>query len=137
MLERDELVAAFRSVRGVMSGDSLFLFDMNHPDIYPEVWGYREPFVASGADYRLQIDTSYRSRERLARGVVSGWAKLPSGERVEIRETHKQRAYRQRDIVDALAEAGLAPREIRDFDPFGETHELHTRGVKLFFVCGL
>lgn len=137
MIERDDLVATFRSVRSVMADDSLFLFDMNHPEIYPEVWGYREPFVASGADYRLQIDTSYRSRERLARGVVSGWARLANGERVEIRETHRQRAYREREIVEALAEAGLTTVEIRDFDPFGEADDLDAAGVKFFFVCGL
>src|SRR2546423_2627403 len=37
MKEREDLVAAFRAVRGVMSSESLFLFDINHPDIYPEV----------------------------------------------------------------------------------------------------
>ncbi|HVR39294.1 MAG TPA: class I SAM-dependent methyltransferase [Thermoanaerobaculia bacterium] len=137
MLDRDDLVATFRSVRGVMSDDSLFLFDMNHPDVYPEVWGYREPYIAAGDDYRLQIDTSYRSRERLARGVVSGWAKLPNGERVEIRETHRQRAYREKEILDALGEAGLEAVEIRDFDPFGDADDLDAAGVKLFFVCGI
>ena len=63
LLDRDDLVAAFRAIRGVMDHDSLLLFDMNHPEIYPEVWGIAEPFVAEGADYRLEIATSYRSRD--------------------------------------------------------------------------
>ncbi|HYC61586.1 MAG TPA: class I SAM-dependent methyltransferase, partial [Thermoanaerobaculia bacterium] len=70
MLDADELIAAFQAVRGVMSEDSLFLFDMNHPEIYPEVWGIRDPFIAAGRDYHLEIATTYRSREKLGRANV-------------------------------------------------------------------
>ena len=134
MTEREDLVAAFRAVRGVMDHDSLFLFDMNHPDVYRAVWGLSEPFVAEGVDYRLEIATSYRARERTAHAMVSGWAQL-GGEKVEIREAHTQRAYSENDIEKALAEAGLATVEIIDFDPYGEIDDLEAEGVKLFFVC--
>jgi SAM-dependent methyltransferase len=135
MLDRNDLEAAFRSVRGVMDTDSLFLFDMNHPDIYPEVWGIAEPYVAEGADYRLAIATSYRAREKAAYARVTGWAVLPSGERVTIDESHKQRSYKEREIVDAMGKAGLAPVEVIDFDPFHEAGALEGDGVKLFFIC--
>jgi SAM-dependent methyltransferase len=134
MTEREDLVAAFRAVRGVMDHDSLFLFDMNHPDVYRAVWGMSEPFVAEGHDYRLEIATSYRSRERIAHAVVTGWA-LIGGEKVEIRETHTQRAYSENEIEKALAEGGLATVEVIDFDPYGEIDDLDAEGVKLFFVC--
>ena len=133
MLEREDLVAAFRSVRGLMDHDSLFFFDMNHPDIYPEVWGMNEPYVSEGREYRLEIATTYRKRDKLAQGLVSGWA-LMNGERVPIRETHRQRAYKEKDIVAALKDAGLEPVDIFDFDPFHESDALHGAGVKLFFV---
>jgi SAM-dependent methyltransferase len=134
MKEREELVAAFRAVRGVMTSASLFLFDVNHPDIYPEVWGSKEPFVAGAADYRLEIDTTYRKRDRRARALVSGWAKV-RGRRVEIRERHEQRAWLESEIRAALREGGLEVVEVENFDPFGEAEELHAETVKLFFTC--
>jgi SAM-dependent methyltransferase len=134
MKEREDLVAAFRAVRGVMSSESLFLFDINHPDIYPEVWGSKEPFVAGGADYRLEIDTAYRKRERLAHALVSGWAKV-RGRRVEIRERHEQRAWSKSEVRAALREAGLETIDIVDFDPYEEAGDLHAETVKLFFTC--
>ena len=132
---RDDLVAAFAAVRGVMNERSLFFFDMNHPDIYPAVWGMREPYVSNGPNHHLEIATRYRAREKRGYGLVTGWARLPDGERVKIRESHEQRAWSEREIVDCLAAAKLAPVEIIDFDPFGEIDTVDAQGVKLFFVC--
>lgn len=133
MMEREDLVAAFRAVRGVMDDDSLMLFDMNHPDIYPEVWGMNEPYVSEGKDHLLEIATTYRRRERIGQALVSGWA-VVAGERVEIRETHRQRAYKRKEIVSALEEAGLEAVEVRNFDPFQEADLIVGGGVKLYFV---
>lgn len=135
LLEREDLLAAFSSIRQVMDHDSLFLFDMNHPEIYPEVWGLSDPYVASGPDYHLEIDTTYRAREKIGRATVTGWADI-RGSRVEIREQHRQRAYSQREITRALFEAGLVPLEILDFDPYGENSAIEAPTVKLFFVAG-
>jgi SAM-dependent methyltransferase len=41
LLDARDLAAAFREIAGVMDGDSLFIFDMNHPEIYTEVWGLK------------------------------------------------------------------------------------------------
>lgn len=136
MKEREELVAAFRAVRGVMSRDSLFLFDVNHPDIYPEVWGSKEPFVATGADYRLEIDTAYRKRDRLAHALVRGWAKM-RGRRVEIHERHEQRAWSKSEVRAALGQAGLEAIEVVNFDPYEESGELQAETVKLFFTVAV
>lgn len=132
---RDELIAAFASVRTVMNAGSLFFFDMNHPDIYPAVWGMHEPYVSTGADHHLEIATKYRRREKRGVGVVTGWAELPGGERVDIRETHEQRAWSEREIGDCLGAGGLEIVEVIDFDPFNEIESLDAGGVKLFFVC--
>ncbi len=131
-LESDELTAAFRAMREVMSDDSLLFFDMNHPEIYPEVWGIAEPFESTADDYHLEIATTYRGRDRIGKAMVRGWA-MVNGKRVQIREQHRQRAYNEREIVSALAEAQLEPVEILDFDPYGE--EIEARTVKLFFVA--
>ena len=134
--EKHELVAAFRSMSGLMAADSLLLFDINHPEIYPEVWGMSEPFVADGEDYHLEIATTYRKRESTGRARVTGWATLPDGTRATIDEHHSQRAWREREITDALQEAGLAPLDVIEFDPYGEAEALDAAAVKLFYVCG-
>ncbi|MEO8378597.1 MAG: methyltransferase domain-containing protein [Acidobacteriota bacterium] len=136
LLEPGHLAAAFRSIRGVMEKDSLLLFDMNHPEIYPEVWGLADPYVSRGDDYHLEIATTYRKREKLGVADVSGWARM-SGRKVTIREQHRQRAYSEREINKALAEAGLAAIEVLDFDPYGEAEDLEARTVKLFYVAGV
>jgi len=135
MKDREDLVAAFRSVASLMDHDSLFFFDMNHPDIYPEIWGMKEPFIAQGPDFRLEMATAYRKRDKTGLALVTGWAVLPTGGRVEIRERHEQRAYGEREIVDAVEEAGLTVVEILDFDPYNEAETLEAGGVKLFFIC--
>lgn len=132
---RDELAETFAAVRALMSGESLFIFDMNHPDIYPEIWGTKEPFIAEGQGYHLEIATVFRKREATGVALVTGWALLPNGSVAKISERHEQRAYSETDIVSALADAGLAPLEILDFDPYDEKADLRARTVKLFFVC--
>jgi SAM-dependent methyltransferase len=133
LLDRNDLVTTFRSVRSVMDDDSLFLFDVNHPEIYPAVWGISDPFVADGAGYHVEIATTYRSREKMGRATVSGWAEI-GGRRVPIHEEHRQRAYSEREIVDALSVAQLVPVEVLDFDPYEERDAVDAPTVKLFFV---
>jgi SAM-dependent methyltransferase len=128
--DRIELAAAFRAVAKVMDEESLFFFDVNHPDIYPAIWGTTDPFLAEGRDFHLQMATKFRARDRVAHAMVTGWATLPNGERVAIRERREQRAYSEREIVQALDTAGLAPAEVIHFDPYGEH-----RTAKLFYVC--
>ena len=95
----------------------------------------REPYVSSGVNHHLEIATKYRRRERCGFGHVTGWAKLPNGERVVIDETHQQRAWNEREISGCLGDAKLEIVEVIDFDPFQEIESLDAGGVKLFFVC--
>ncbi|PYQ61013.1 MAG: hypothetical protein DMF58_06265 [Acidobacteria bacterium] len=125
----DELALAFTAIREVLGDDGLFLFDVNHPDVYPEIWGNDEPFIADGEDFHLRMATKFRKRDRIAQAMVTGWAVI-DGKRIPIRERREQRAYSEREIIDALAAAGLVPIEMIEFDPYAEG-----RSVKLFFVC--
>jgi SAM-dependent methyltransferase len=134
LLEPSDLLAAFQAVRQVMDDDSLFLFDVNHPEIYPEIWGLPDPFVASGRDYHLEIETLFRRRDQMGHATVRGWAHV-GGKQVRIHEEHRQRAYTRDQIKTVLSEAGLAALEITDFDPYGEGGAVAAPTVKLFFVC--
>ncbi|MDQ6802967.1 MAG: class I SAM-dependent methyltransferase [Acidobacteriota bacterium] len=126
----NDLRTTFSSIAGVMDDEGLLLFDVNHPDIYPAIWGNDDPFIADGRNYHLEMATKYRSRDRIAQAMVTGWAQLPTGGRIDIHERREQRAYSEREIVDALASAALVPMEVMEFDPYAEG-----RRVKLFFVC--
>ena len=129
LLDPRDLAMSFGEIARLMDADSQFLFDMNHPEIYPEVWGMKEPFVDEGPDFHLEIATTYRRREKFGRALVTGWA-IVRGERVTIRERHTQRCYERHEIIAALAAGGLEPVEEHEFDPWFEG-----RTVKLFFVC--
>ena len=126
---RDDLVAVFSEVRRLMDGDSIFLFDMNHPDIYPAVWGMKEPFIEDGPDFHLEIAPTYSHRERTGHALVTGWAET-NGVRTEIHERHLQRSWSRREIVAALHAASLRPISVQHFDPFHED-----RVVKMVFRC--
>ena len=132
---RNDLVAAFRAVAQVMNGESLFVFDMNHPDAYETVWAATDPYVSAGRDYRLEMETSFRKRDNRARALVTGWAELPGKKRVEIREVREQRAWSEREITESVIDAGLTPLDIIDFDPYNEDGDSSAPGVKLVFVC--
>jgi SAM-dependent methyltransferase len=130
LLELDELVTVFRSVRELMDAGSLFWFDVNHPSAYSLVWSIEEPYLSTGDDHRLEIATSFDPRDDLATGVVTGWAVL-GGERVEISETHYQRSYSEKQLLSALQEGGLERVESFRFSPFEQSA---SGKVKLFFV---
>ena len=55
---------------------------------------------------------------------MTGWADVPGGQRAEIDEHHQQRAWREREIAEALNEAELAPLDVIEFDPYGEAEAL-------------
>jgi Methylase involved in ubiquinone/menaquinone biosynthesis len=132
LLHPRDLEAAFREARRVMNHDSIFLFDMNHPDAYPRIWGTPEPFVAEAADSFLSMETSFSRRTKLGRAHITGWA-VVGGKKIAIDEVHQQRAYARSEIVAALRNAHLEPVEIRDFNPFDET-DTRMRRVKVKFV---
>jgi SAM-dependent methyltransferase len=125
----DDLAPAFEAIRACMEPGSLFVFDMNNPAIYPEIWGMVEPFVADGDDFHLEIATKFDSDSGIGDALVRGWAMF-GGRRVSIEERHRQRAHPRRTIESALKAAALEPVEVADFDPF-----LEARRVKLFYVC--
>jgi SAM-dependent methyltransferase len=130
LLEKEELLAAFREARRLMNKRSLFYFDMNHPSAYPLIWAESEPFESHGEDYSLTMDTSFSRAEKLAKAVVTGWGMI-AGAKVPIHETHHQRPWSEREITALLREAGLRIRESFRFHPFGSTDE---EPVKMFFV---
>ena len=124
-----DLRPVFRQIRACMSRQSLLIFDMNDPEVYPLIWAPKDPFVADGPGYHLEIATRYDEGKRMGYALVTGHA-IVAGVRTEIREEHRQRAHTRRDIERALASAWLEAVRVIDFDPFGES-----RRIKLVYLC--
>ena len=132
MLEREDLVAAFSNCRPLLHADSIFLFDMNHPAVYPRIWGMDEPFVSAARDHRLMIETRFSTETATGTAEISGWARI-SAAQVPIAEIHRQRAWTLEEIRSALKSAGLSVIEEIDFDPFLELGG--GPGVKVVFIA--
>lgn len=130
MMQPEDLANSFREIASLMSRDSLFFFDMNHPRVYPMVWGLDQPFIDGGPQHHLEMATTFDVRKKIGEALITGWAVLPDGGRAEIREQQRQRSYEEREILEALDTAELTPIESKEFDPFREGE-----AFKLFYVC--
>lgn len=133
MLTAEDLTRTFREVRGVMERDALFFFDVNHPSIYPRIWGAADPFVSSDDSHELIMDTTFDRKTQLGVARLTGWA-LADGRRIKIDEIRRQRAFSREEIERSLHKAGLAPIELIHLDPFHEEGLPVGRGVKWLFV---
>lgn len=133
LLRKRDLVQAFQSARKAMDRESLFLFDMNQPEVYRRVWTIPEPFQASGNGYELSIHTRYSRWTGLGTGNVTGWT-VHGGRRYPIEEVRRQRAYSKATILEALRSSGLQAGEVIDFDPFPQHSSTPSRAKWLFVV---
>lgn len=133
LLNAADMLATFRGVREVMDADSLFLFDVNHEDAYPGVWGTKEPYVSMTREHLLTMDTSYDATTRLGVARLGGWARI-AGKKIAISETRNQRMYTENEISSLLGEAGMRVQDVIQFDPFAPDVTKGER-VKLFFIA--
>ncbi len=132
VMDDEDLAAVFASVREAMTRESLFWFDVNHPKSYAAVWSIPEPYRASANDWALSIDTRYDEERNLAIAHVTGDC-LVAGERIEVDETHHQRAWSDADIRRLLFDSGLEVEDVIRFNPFGLTGQSDAT-VKLMYV---
>ena len=132
LLEERELVAAFRSIGALMHRDSMFWFDVNHPDAYVTVWASDEPFESIGDDWELRIATSFDRSRRLATAVVTGYATVGQ-DRVLIDEVHHQRPWTESEIRRALKAAQMRVVWKTRFEPFGQGGDAD--GLKVLYAA--
>ncbi len=133
LMEESDMRAVFECARRSMDRSSLFWFDLNHPDSYPDVWGLADPYIARGDDYDVEIATGYSSMENLAFGHITGWVAI-GGERVSIDEEHFQRAWWDSEIVALLETSGLEVVDIVSFDPFSDDFLEHDDVKQMYVV---
>lgn len=132
LLDARDLRLTFREIARCLEPGGTLLFDVNHPAVYPRVWGAIDPYESEGADHRLVIDTRWSAVLRRGDARVHGWA-LTSRGVVQIDERRRQRAWSERALRAALRDSGLETREVIPFDPFGEGD---STPAKLVFVAG-
>lgn len=133
LLTWEDLTRTFQGIRAVMDADGLFFFDVNHPSIYPRIWGATEPFTSSDETHELIMDTTFDRKTQLGVARLSGWAATQGG-RIRIDEVRRQRAFGREEIERALHQSGLTPLELIHLDPFHEEGLPVGRGVKWLFV---
>lgn len=131
LLSRRDLAATFDEVARCLEPGGTFLFDVNHPRIYPKVWGAVDPYESAGADHELAIHTRWSPTMRRGEARVQGWAATGRGI-VPIDERRRQRAWTEPELRTILHRSGLDAIEVIPFDPFAEGHDTP---VKLFFVA--
>lgn len=131
LLSRREMLATFEGVESALDRDGLFVFDVNHPSVYPRVWGAEEPYESESGDHTLSIATRWSPLRQRGEADVTGWVRI-GGRVVTIDEKRRQRAWSERAIRSLLAEAGMGVVEVIPFDPFAEAEE---DPIKLVFVA--
>jgi SAM-dependent methyltransferase len=131
LLSRRDLATTFGEVARCLAPGGTFLFDVNHPGIYPKVWGAIDPYESSAADHHLAIHTRWLAATRRGDARVQGWAKTARG-LIRIDERRRQRAWTERELRAALDREGLEVDQVIPFDPFDEGGETP---VKLVFVA--
>jgi SAM-dependent methyltransferase len=131
LLSRRDLAATFGEVARCLAPGGTFLFDVNHPGIYPRVWGALEPYESSSADHHLAIHTRWSAAMRRGDARVQGWAITGRG-LIQIDERRRQRAWTERELRAALEKEGLDVTEVLPFDPFDEGGDTP---VKIVFVA--
>ncbi|MGH9458563.1 MAG: class I SAM-dependent DNA methyltransferase [Thermoanaerobaculia bacterium] len=130
LMTRGDLRAAFDGVREVLAPRGSFVFDVNHPDVYPRIWGIAEPYVSRDAAHELSIETRWSAARGRGEAHVTGWARQ-GGTTVRIDEWRRQRAWSEDVITTLLRKSGLDSAEVIPFNPFDESDE---HPAKLVFV---
>ena len=132
LLSTRDLRTTFHEVSALLEDGGAFVFDVNHPAVYPRVWGASEPYESTADDHHLEIRT--RWSPLFGRGVarVSGWAR--NGDAlVTIHERRRQRAWSEKTLRAVVEETGLTVERVIPFDPYAEEDDDHP--VKLVFVA--
>ncbi len=132
ILDLEDLGTVFREVTRLLEPGGLFLFDVNHPEAFRNIWGAREPYRSSSDRHAISMWTRYSTRKKEGRARIEGWVEA-GGRRVAVRENRRQRAHDEEEIRECLDRAGLEVREKIDFDPFPVSRK-SDRKVKLLFV---
>lgn len=132
LLSTADLKATFQGVSSLLRDGGTFIFDVNHPAVYPRVWGASEPYESKADDHHLEIRTRWSPLFRRGVARVSGWARDAAG-LVTIRERRRQRAWSERKLRRVLEEAGLTVERVIPFDPYADEDD--DTPVKLVFVA--
>jgi ubiquinone/menaquinone biosynthesis C-methylase UbiE len=116
LLFPEDVEATFRRVAGTLLPGGLFLFDVNTEATYRQLWGGATHFIEApraSTVYR----TSYDTKSRLARGLVTGFLRRGDGyERFD--EEIIERYWPPDEMARQLAAAGLDPIRREPFNPF-------------------
>ncbi|MBQ9358545.1 MAG: class I SAM-dependent methyltransferase [Abditibacteriota bacterium] len=127
--ERDRLQQVFCRVEEHLAPGGYFIFDMN--TIYALSAGlFRQ---ADLEDWPRYIWTpSWDPKTRLCSVDMVFETREPDGSIRQFRETHVQKGYRQKEMINMLENASLT--FVEDFDAYS-TRKTHKRSDRIFYVA--
>jgi SAM-dependent methyltransferase len=129
ILEPEGLLACFRGVREGLKAGGLFIFDLNTIRALALNLFTQDDLRATHLQYSWRSE--WDARARLC--TVRMWFRWRAGDgEREFVEIHRQRGYRDAEIRQLLAEAGLTVRATYDAYSFAPPHPRSTRA---FYVA--
>lgn len=104
--DREDLVQVFRLVNNYLDPDGLFLFDMNSCRYYESLCA-DNTFAESRDKCSFIWENSYDPEARLNEYDLTLFLRRENGLYERFLETHRERAYRVREVEEMLTEAGM------------------------------
>lgn len=108
LLDREELLAAFRGVAANLAPDGVVVFDLNSLRAYRETFARDSVMEAGGAVFAWRGEAGGEEPEGCeAAAVVEVFAPAGNGLYERIITRHEQRHFPRAEVVEALGAAGL------------------------------
>ena len=108
MTTQEDLVKVFRLVDNYLDPGGLFLFDMNSAGYYEKLCG-DQTFAESRDECSFIWENSYDAETRINEYDLTLFLQRENGMYERFFETHRERAWRTREVEEALRSAGLKP----------------------------
>lgn len=134
LLSEDDLSQCFRNVHNYLDPDGLFLFDMNTPRKFREVYGNNayilEEELPVGEEERAAVYCGWQNEFHPETGIcefdLSVFEELPNGTYRRSDEHQEERCYELETVLCLLRSAGMEPLGVWadwNFSPADETTE--------------
>ncbi len=105
--KEEDLLQVFRLVNNYLDPGGVFLFDMNSEHYYAKSCG-DNTFAESRDECSFIWENSYDDKTRINEYDLTLFLQTPEGLYERFLETHRERAWRQEEVLDLLEKAGLA-----------------------------
>lgn len=125
LTRRDDLKRCLMLVRNYLVPDGLFIFDVNTPYRFKNVYGQND-FVSEGDGVVMTWQNDFNEKTGLCRFYLSFFEELDDGTYSRSQEIQVERSYSMRQILSLLSECGFEVLDIHgstNGKPFSDNDE--------------